>query len=71
MFKAATDGATPSEGLLNRMFKIGNSEISIRNKISQNKQVSQMCGRLEALEPDGQRTSGSSRYGRSNLDTKS
>ena len=27
MLKAATDGATPSEGPLNRVFKIGNREI--------------------------------------------
>ena len=47
MLKAATDGATPSEGPLNRMFKKGNREISVREQYMTG-QARQMCGRLEA-----------------------
>ena len=47
MLKAATDGVTPSEGPLNRMFKIGKREIPIREQYI-TEQSSQMCGRLEA-----------------------
>ena len=47
MLEAATDGATPSEGPLNRIFKIGNREISVREQYIA-EQASQMCGRLGA-----------------------
>ena len=47
MLQAATDGATPSEGPLNRMFKTGNREIPSREQYF-TEQASQMCGRLEA-----------------------
>ena len=68
MLKAATDGATPSEGPLNKRFKLGNREISIREQYL-TAQASQMCGRLEAkLEQLNERhwkgTAGGSRYGR-------
>ena len=44
MLKAATDGATPSEG---PMFKIGTRETSMRNQ-NIAEQANQLCGRLEA-----------------------
>ena len=47
MLKAATDGATPSEGPLNKMFKTGNREISMRDQYIA-EQASQLCGRFEA-----------------------
>ena len=47
MLKAATDGATPSEGPLNRRFRIANREISTAKQYT-TEQASQMCGRLEA-----------------------
>ena len=47
MLQAATDGATPSEGPLSRVFKIGNKEASIREQYV-TEQPSQMCGRFEA-----------------------
>ena len=47
MLKAATDGATPSEGPLNKIFKIGNRERSMRDQYIVG-QASQLCGRFEA-----------------------
>ena len=47
MLKAATDGATPSEGPLNKMFKIGNREISMRDQCI-SEQASQLRGPSEA-----------------------
>ena len=47
MLTAATDGATPSEGPVNKMFKIGNREISIREQYIA-EQASQLRGRFEA-----------------------
>ena len=47
MFKKATDGATPSEGPLSKIFNIGNREISMRGQYIA-EQASQLRGRLEA-----------------------
>ena len=47
MLQAATDGATPSEGPSNRMFRTGNREISMREQYIADL-ASQMCGRLGA-----------------------
>ena len=47
MLQAATDGATPSEGILNRRFRIGNRERSMREQYITGQSV-QLCGRMEA-----------------------
>ena len=58
MLKAATDGATPSEGPLNRRFKIGNREISIREQYSKPNTCvvhlkQNLVNSMKTLEPHG------------------